>query len=465
MNELKKHKIVIIGAGPTGLGCAHRLQELGEHDFKIYERNNYSGGLATTFTDENGFLWDIGGHVQFSHYKYFDDLMSELLPDQWLEHQRESWVWMFNRFIPYPLQNNIHRLPKEIMWECLRGMIDVYRDKSVKKPNNFEEWILMTAGKGVEKYFMYPYNRKVWAHSPRYMNSVWVGERVAVTDLERVVRNILENTDDVSWGPNNTFKFPLKGGTGAIWNNLTEKVGKENIELNHEVTEINTTDKIVTFSNGEKVQYEYLVSTMPLDVFTQKSDLSDELKEVSKKLEHSTTYVVGVGLEGEPKEELKTKCWMYFPEDNCPFYRVTLFSKYSPYNVPDINKHFSLMTEVASSEFKPVNDETVLEEVIQGLKNTDLINDSHKIVSTWIHKENYGYPTPTIERDEAINAIQPELMKRNVLSRGRFGMWKYEVSNQDHSLMQGVEAANYIVLGVPEMTAWYPNIVNGPKPY
>jgi protoporphyrinogen oxidase len=462
---MTKHKVVILGAGPTGLGCAHRLQELGEKDFKIYERNNYAGGLATTFTDENGFLWDIGGHVQFSHYKYFDDLMVELLPDEWLEHQRESWIWIFNRFVPYPLQNNIHRLPKEIMWECLSGMIDVYRNKNTNLPKNFEQWILQTAGKGVEKYFMYPYNRKVWAHSPRYMNSAWVGERVAVTDLERVFRNILENTDDVSWGPNNTFKFPLYGGTGAIWDALTKKVGMENIELNYEAESVNTETQIVKFANGKEVQYEYLVSTIPLDTLTQNSDLPDELKEVSKKLEHSTVYIVGVGLEGKPKSELADKCWMYFPEDNCPFYRVTLFSKYSPHNVPDITKQFSLMIEVAASEFKTVNEETILEDVIQGLRNTDLINDEQKIVSTWIHKENYGYPTPTTERDIALRSIQPELMKKNILSRGRFGGWKYEVSNQDHSLMQGVEAAEYIKLGIPERTYWYPNIVNGEKPY
>jgi protoporphyrinogen oxidase len=204
---------------------------------------------------------------------------------------------------------------------------------------------------------------------------------------------------------------------------------------------------------------------MPLDLLTIHSDLPQPFKDVTKKLEHSTTHIIGIGLEGKPKKELSTKCWMYFPEDNCPFYRVTLFSKYSPKNVPDIKKNWSLMMEVASSEFKPIDEKNILNEVIEGLYNTKLIKKTDKIVSTWIHKEQYGYPTPTIERDEAIKLIQPELMKRNILSRGRFGMFKYEVSNQDHSLMQGVEAANFIALGIPETTAWYPNIVNGPRPY
>jgi protoporphyrinogen oxidase len=312
---------------------------------------------------------------------------------------------------------------------------------------------------------MYPYNKKVWAHSPRYMNSVWVGERVAATDLMRVIKNIINNTDDVSWGPNNTFRFPLRGGTGAIWKNLAEKIGGNNIAFKHEVERIDTKKQVVYFKNKEEVKYDHLINTMPMDLFVQKSDLPDEFKEASKNLDHSTVYIIGIGLEGKPKKEITSKCWMYFPEDNCPFYRVTLFSKYSPYNVPDNKKHWSLMAEVASSKYKPVDEKKILDQVITGMKNTQLINNKDKIVSTWLHKENYGYPTPTIERDDAIRKIIPELMKRNILSRGRFGMWKYEVSNQDHSCMQGVEAANYIIHGVNELTAFYPEIVNGPKPY
>jgi len=29
--------------------------------------------------DEHGFTWDLGGHVQFSHYDHFDKLMDDLL--------------------------------------------------------------------------------------------------------------------------------------------------------------------------------------------------------------------------------------------------------------------------------------------------------------------------------------------------------------------------------------------------
>src|SRR6478609_47780 len=98
-----KVKYLIIGAGPTGLGAAYRLKELGIEDFLVVDAAPQVGGLAASFKDDKGFTWDIGGHVQFSHYKYFDELMLKALgADGWLTHQRESWVWIEHRFVPYP---------------------------------------------------------------------------------------------------------------------------------------------------------------------------------------------------------------------------------------------------------------------------------------------------------------------------------------------------------------------------
>jgi UDP-galactopyranose mutase len=69
---VKHVRFLIIGAGPTGLGAAWRLKELGEHDFLVLDASPEAGGLSRSFRDERGFTWDIGGHVLFSHYPYFD---------------------------------------------------------------------------------------------------------------------------------------------------------------------------------------------------------------------------------------------------------------------------------------------------------------------------------------------------------------------------------------------------------
>ncbi|MBC7893204.1 MAG: NAD(P)-binding protein [Sphingobacteriaceae bacterium] len=456
------YQYVIIGSGPTGLGAAYRLKELGISDFIILEREAYVGGLATSFTDEQGFLWDIGGHVQFSHYQYFDDLMKKALGDEgWLSHQRESWVWMRNRFVPYPFQNNIRYLPKEDMWKCLNGLIELYKSPFVGKPKNFREWITATLGEGIAEVFMVPYNFKVWAYPPEQMNAVWVGERVSVADLQRVTENIVFGKDDFSWGPNNTFQFPKHGGTGAIWKAVGDLVGLENVLLRADVQRIDPQAKQIALADGRTMGYQTLLNTMPLDQFTRRIEgFPAELTEKAQGLKHSSTNVIGIGLKGKPKPELAPKCWMYFPESNSPYYRITVFSNYSPYNVPDIDQYWSLMSETSESPQKPVNRETLIEDTVRALLEDGLIESEDQIVSKFIYSTDYGYPTPSVERDGILKAVLPALEPMSIYSRGRFGAWKYEVSNQDHSLMQGVEWANRVALGVPELSLPFPDVAN-----
>lgn len=458
-------KFVIIGAGPTGLGAARRLEEHGQHDWVMIEADSIAGGLARSYVDDMGFTWDLGGHVQFSHYTYFDRLMDELLPDGWLDHDRESWVWIRERFVPYPFQNNIRRLPPAELWECLQGIIRLYKAGPATAPKNFGEWIDRTFGDGLARVFMRPYNFKVWAHPPEAMQFGWVGERVAVVDLERVLKNVLEGKDDVSWGPNNRFRFPRFGGTGAIWQTMASKLPQEKIRLSTKVTAVDSAAKTVTLSTGEKVPYEHLISTIPLDTLVGISDLAGSLGAHTGGLLHSSTHVIGIGLEGTPPPDVQTKCWMYFPEDNCPFYRVTVFSNYSPNNTPRPGETWSLMAEVSESAHKPVDGAKVVEDTIQGMLNTRLIEDPSKIISRWYRRLEYGYPTPGLGRDASLSALLPPLQTRNIWSRGRFGAWKYEVSNQDHSLMQGVELVDHLLMGTPELSLCFPNQANGPRPY
>ena len=131
-------RIVIIGAGPTGLGAAWRLHELDHHNWALYESADHPGGLASSVLDEQGFTWDLGGHVLFSHYKYFDNVMDTALGDAWIEHVREAWVWIRDRWVPYPFQNNIWRLPNEDLIACLSGPGSIFREPLETRRDRFE---------------------------------------------------------------------------------------------------------------------------------------------------------------------------------------------------------------------------------------------------------------------------------------------------------------------------------------
>lgn len=66
-----------------------------------------AGGLACTDVTPENFLFDMGGHVIFSHWDYFDQLLDSALgsgPEAWNTLQRVSYVWIRDRWVAYPFQ-------------------------------------------------------------------------------------------------------------------------------------------------------------------------------------------------------------------------------------------------------------------------------------------------------------------------------------------------------------------------
>ena len=188
---------------------------LGYKNWAIYEKEDRIGGLSSSFIDDKGFTWDIGGHVMFSNISDFNDIVETLMGNNYLSHDRESWIRMMDRWIPYPFQNNLHHLSRESLLQCLLGLIQAKMHSN--EIANFEDWILQTFGKGIAQHFMLPYNFKVWAFPPSTMAFKWIAERISLISIERVLKNVIMNIDDTGWGPNNWFKFPLHGGTGGFF--------------------------------------------------------------------------------------------------------------------------------------------------------------------------------------------------------------------------------------------------------
>ena len=195
-----------------------------------------------------------------------------------------------------------------------------------------------------------------------------------------------------------------------------------------------------------------------------------EICDLSSEFIYSSTHVVGIGLKGQPPEFLRDKTWMYLPDPDSPFYRITIFSKYSNDHTPDHTKYWSLMCECA----EPMDDrksgfplgnwdkDNVINETIAALVEYQFISEND-VVSKYHRRLDHGYPTPFKNREDILVKVIPWLESNNIFSRGRFGGWRYEVANQDHSFMQGVEIADRIVFGIPEITYLYANLVNSEK--
>ena len=446
---MRPGRIVVVGAGPTGLGAAYRLRELGYGDFVVLEGRPGPGGLASSETSRNGFVYDIGGHVLFSHFRYFDELFDRMLGADYQELQREAWVWIRDRFVPYPFQNNIQGLPADDVLRCVLGVLAAQRAGRTEFAN-FEELIHGVFGRGIAELFMMPYNFKVWAHPPRELGTRWIGERVPVVDLERMITNVVRGKPDVSWGPNNTFKYPREGGTGGLFARIAARVASH-VRYGDPLAEVDPVRRLLRTRDGREEPYDALISTAPVDQLVGKvRGVPARVREAARRLRHSGSAIVGVGLRQPPPT---SKCWIYFPESNCPFYRVTYLSNYSPEVVPDASANYSLLAEVSFSDRKPLSRDSLVDEVVQGFVNTRLLSpeDLRDVVDTHLIVRDYTYPIPTTERDAALGVIQPYLASLGIHSRGRFGAWKYEIGNMDHSVQMGAEIVDRLFFGTEEL--------------
>jgi protoporphyrinogen oxidase len=443
--------VVIVGAGPCGLACARELDRLGRRS-AVLEATTEAGGLAGSTVDPQGFTWDRGGHVVFSHYGEFDRLLDDTLGADVEHHERSSFVSVGGRWVPYPFQNNLHHLPDDLCRSALTDLIDAQHRRFEQPLTDFATWMERQFGTTICDLFMHPYNAKVWATDPSSMSSAWIAERVPTLDWRRALANALTRTDDLAWGPNNKFAFPARGGTGEIYRRLARQLGGV-VRYTAPVVAVDPDARHLTVAGGAPVGYEQLVWTGALDeLVSMLVDVPPHVRDAAALLVHNSVTVVGLGYATPLTDD---RSWLYFPDSDVPFYRATNFAKYAAANVPDgrTDRYSSWMTEIASSPERPLDPHGLADRVDDAVRKLGLVPPDAPLVSVHTDRIERAYPVPTLGRDAALSVIQPWLAERGIFARGRFGAWKYELGNMDHAVKMGVDVARAIATGAAE-EAW-----------
>lgn len=143
------------------------------------------------------------------------------------------------------------------------------------------------------------------------MQCEWLGERVAAPDVKTCVRNVILEKVAGNWGPNATFRFPARDGTGGIWIAVANTLPKQKTLFGKqgEVKKVDADAHTVTLASGKTIAYKKLITTMAVDQLVEQMGDS-ELVNLSKGLFFSSTHVIGVGIRGERPENIGDKCWV-----------------------------------------------------------------------------------------------------------------------------------------------------------
>lgn len=429
-----QQKIVVLGAGLSGLSAAYHLNLNAECD--IYEKNKEIGGLCRSIRI-GGFTFDYGPHILYSIDPYASNLIKGLLKENLVARQREAWVFhdKFSCYTRFPFQCHLYGLPVDIVKECILGLFNAKMENGTSDPKDYFEWMERIFGKGITEHLMVPYAEKLWTIHPSGMNYDWIERRVPQPDIETILSGALGDLQE-RHGFNNDFWYPKSGGIYS----LPEALGKpiRRLHLNEEIVEIDCKRKTVTSKTGVKEHYEKMISSLPLPLVVRLiKEVPSKVLSAAKNLQNNSIMCVNLGVN---RPSISEKHWIYFYEKQFSFHRISFQMNFSPTTVP--KGMSSISTEVAYSQHKKISQTNIIDRVIRDLIRAKILNRDDEIVVSDMKDIKYAYIIYDHNHRKNVGIVHEFLRKNDIFPCGRFGEWEY--FNMDHSILSGKRVAEMI---------------------
>ena len=418
---------VIIGAGLSGLSAAYHMGS----GYKVLEREGEVGGLCRSVATM-GYTFDLAPHIFFTSSQYVNGLVNELLNGDLIKQRRRAYIYINGTYVEYPFEVNLHGLPQDVVDECIEGA----RHRPNMQPRNFMEWIKATMGEGVAKHYMIPYNEKIWKYPLEEMSLDWVAGRVPTPSVDEMVKGA-QGKVEREYGPNAYFQYPRLGGTGAIPNAFAKRA--RDMSLNSNVHEIRPNGKrldVLYTRNGEpkRLEADRVLSSVPLPELVKMIKSAPEgVVKASEGLVYNSLACFNIGVD---RESISDKHWLYFPEKEYIFNRISFPMNLSPETTPKGKS--SVVVEVTYRGAKPSLEE-MEERVREGLIHSQILREDDKLEVFDALDFKYAYVVYDLQHRRNVNLIQTYLNSLKISSMGRFGEWEY--LNMDKAILSGKRAA------------------------
>jgi len=237
-------KILIVGAGLTGITLAERFASSG-NKILIVEKRNHIGGNCYDFKNKDGILiHKYGPHIFHTNYKEVWDYSSQFT--QWIPYQHKVLGFVDGKLVPIPFNLNT-------LYELLPKQAENLEKKLIERFGYGKRIPILSLKKTKDKDlkfladFIY---RKIYLN---YTQKNW-GKKPEEIDFSITARvPILINRDD-RYFQDRRQGIPKRGYTKMFERMLENK----NIEL-----KLNTDYKAIK----NKIKYDLLFYTGPIDEF------------------------------------------------------------------------------------------------------------------------------------------------------------------------------------------------------
>lgn len=419
-------KIIIAGAGITGLSVGYHLRGL---DFEVIEKENEPGGLARS-KKIGDFYLDYGGHFIHGKDSYFLETLQSLFGGSLKKWERKAYILKDEKLIPYPFQANLSLLPYNEKFECVRDFIE-NSFKGKKKASNFKDWLKINFGEGMCKSFFFHYNSKFWIYPLESLSYEWCSWGIPVPHWMDVLKSALgEIIKGLGYNP---FIYYPYGGIVQFPLKLMESF-REKVILGREIKRIDLKKRVLIFQNGESMDFEILISTIPLvEMIKVMENPPPSILQYSSGLRFISTIVVNAIIKGKDFESID---WIYLPEKWTPFYRIGFYPEGKDSRIP-------LFSEISILPDSEIEEGKIYLELFNLLRKLKLIEKKENIEYFETIKIPYAYVVFDNWRRRNLPKILSFLKKNRIISTGRYGSWDY--LSMERSFLLGKEVAERIV--------------------
>ena len=403
-------RTIVLGAGVTGMAAGR------SSDAKVYEARERPGGLCSSYylTPGNGrssglspsteaYRFEIGGgHWIFGGDPAVHRLMLDATPMR--SYRRRSAVYFAKeqRYVPYPLQNNLRHLDPRIAQQAAAEMEALGKRESARRMRTMKEWLADRFGPTLCGHFFYRFHK---------LYTAGLYDRIAPQDDYK-------SPQRAARGYNESFLYPI-GGLDALSRRLAERC---HVEYQKRAVGIDARRREVTFADGGGTKYDALVSTLPLNRTIELACL-----DAAADADPYTSFLV-LNIGATRGEAFPDYHWLYVMDAQECFHRIGFYSNvdrsFAPAATNGASRESLYVERAYIGGAKPDAGEIAryADAVTAELRCWGFIDAVEVLDASWIDVAyTWSWPGSTW-RDESLDL----LARHHINATGRYGHWVFQ---------------------------------------
>lgn len=409
----------IVGGGMTGLAAGITS------GFPVLERLDHPGGICASY-ERDGYRFELGG----GHWIFGGDpVVARLLAGAGglRSYRRRSAVLFLgarettrdlrNVLVPYPIQDNLFALPKDLRSAALAEILDSAENGSPS--TTMADWLRQQFGATLCRIFFEPFHERYTAGlfreiAPQDAYKSPINKEGVRLGAER------ENTDA---GYNATFLYPACG-LDAVSQWLAQRC---DIRYGTAVARIDPETRTIETNDGRTHAYKTIVTTAPLNRTVEMAGLSERVGPADP---YTSVLVLNLGVT-LPDTPLARNGyhWLYIPDSSSGFHRVGYYSNVDPLFLPSGSRgdpgRGSLYIETAfPGGERPSADATrvLVSAIIEELQQNGLIEKVEAADPTWVDVA-YTWRRPGSDWVARASSVCRDF---GIETAGRYGRWSFQ---------------------------------------